>query len=229
MPSANLNAIQDEINNIAGAHIESYSAVGIPAIAGAWLHESFGGGSIQDGMVVAALSDLVVPIVAREGARLDQVEIKVEDTGGGGAWAFDLLEVETNWDASGTAPAAALQLAAEDPIVLGAGWTSQLINPGYSLASGPASGSFSVLLDFAGLITQNASVDFFGWSGAVLSGGPSFSFRVNWVGGTFSGLGSTSFPNGIGYDRSVPEPTTLALLGLGLVGIGAATRRKRQV
>ena len=55
---------------------------------------------------------------------------------------------------------------------------------------------------------------------------PDGFFRNDWVGTGTGGFGSFLVRDYTGGDHTVPEPGTLALLGLGLVGMAARRRRK---
>jgi len=132
VPAANLNEIQDQIIAIAGAHvIDVPLSAGVAQTDGNWQHEGIA--AIEEGLVAAASGQIVFEIMARVGARLDSIAIKTEDAGAGGNWSFNLYEVETNWDASTTAPnSTKLVLAEQDPLGKAAGWSVLTLNSGTS-------------------------------------------------------------------------------------------------
>jgi hypothetical protein len=127
--SADLNEIQDLLNEIIGGVGGTFQiplSNGISAVDGAWIYNALI--SVQDGWQRAAASDLWIPIPAREGARLTQVEIKYEDSGSSGSWSFDLQEVDANWDSGTTAPTTA-SLDNNAPAA-SAGWHVQTLSSG---------------------------------------------------------------------------------------------------
>ena len=52
-----------------------------------------------------------------------------------------------------------------------------------------------------------------------------FGIAVNWLGGFESN--TYQFNNGLPDPTGIPEPSTLALVGLALAGIGATARRRK--
>jgi hypothetical protein len=65
--------------------------------------------------------------------------------------------------------------------------------------------------------------DYFIFQLATPAGGGSGTWTTGGVGSQWNGLSNIA----VVQSRAVPEPTTLALLGMGLVGIGFARRRKK--
>ncbi len=119
------------------------------------------------------------------------------------------------------------------------GWSATVVNPNYILASGPSTSGFDWSLDFAGNMAQSVQMDLLSWTGGgygvgSLPGAP-FPFLVTfgYTNGGFQwngqwGPGQLTYPDGSGYNRDVPEPSTLALLIPGLVVTYAIWRRRRQ-
>ena len=129
------------------------------------------------------------------------------------------------------------QAAQNDPFLLspaGAGWTNVSDGAGLSFTQDGNTGTWSfdssMWDDNANLAigfkfgTGNLPDEWFVYSlqDLVSSGNWEF-FNVGGVGGGLSHL--VLYANG---ERTVPEPGTLALLGLGLAGIGFARRRRRK-
>ena len=102
-------------------------------------------------------------------------------------------------------------------------WTGQLINPDYVLATGLATDTVSARLNLAGDINQNLNFDIFVYRNDTILGGA----QARYVAGSFVGQSPPNGqPNDPIYNR-VPEPTTLALLSLGLAGLGFTRRRMK--
>jgi len=127
------------------------------------------------------------------------------------------------------------QAAHNDPFLLnaaGAGWTN--ISDDFTMAFSQEDGTWSfdasAWSQYANLAigfkfgTGNHPDEWFVFSVAdLVSSGQWAFFNVGGRGGGLSHL--VLYGSG---ERSVPEPGTLGLLGLGLAGIGAAVRRRRR-
>ena len=121
--------------------------------------------------------------------------------------------------------------------IASAGWSSTLVNPQYSLSTGSPTnllGPFTVELPDPPATSH--VLDYF----VSLGNNLLYSQRLTWngtgSGGTYYGWsfpllpsdGATYTYNGTSstYDRNVPLPPTLLLLGSGLVGLSLLRRRK---
>ena len=104
-------------------------------------------------------------------------------------------------------------------------FTTQLINPGYVLATGPATTTTHFNLFFAGDIAEAVNVDLFAYVSGTLLGGLELQFNS----GNYLGYTSANDPTGQNYNRvaSVPEPSVLALMGIGLAGMGFSRKRMK--
>ena len=105
------------------------------------------------------------------------------------------------------------------------GWSAQLINPGYVLGTGPTTfGSLNFDMHFAGDITQSVNVDIFVYTAGNILGYGQWRFSNGSVDPIAYGVND---PTGKNYDRTaVPEPATLALMGLGMAGLGFIRRKQ---
>lgn len=102
-----------------------------------------------------------------------------------------------------------------------AGWSGNVINSDYAFATGPATTLDP--LSFGTLFTGTAAdqyfqIDFLFYD----SGGLAFGASRLWNG---SDVELATWNPATVYDRSVPEPSTLLLIGAGLAGVGVARRR----
>ena len=149
----------------------------------------------------------------------DTIEFFIVDDQGGGPWNDPPI---TNFQGS-------------------TNWASQRVNTNYALAEGDplingsrtvGGGNWDARVDlqFDGDIGQTVTVDWLFWSGGGYGVGNLVgTIRLTVGGGQFNARGIQNFDVD-GYNRAgepVPEPATLALFGLGLVGVSRVVRRRR--
>lgn len=114
------------------------------------------------------------------------------------------------------------------------GWSASLVNPGYVVASGPATQGLAWDFHFAGDMNETVSLDTLLWQDGVYDT-LTFASRYDYVNGSMANLNERfdppySFlqhPDGIGYDRSVPEPSAVCLWASGLAGMLLMGWRRR--
>lgn len=118
------------------------------------------------------------------------------------------------------------------------GWFADLVNPNYVVATGPSVNLSGWTEHYLGDILNSVAINLFFWNGDPLTNLTFAAAYTRSVNGGIrvicqsfgEGCSGMVDPTGVDYDRrrvSVPEPGTLALLGLGLVGMAAARRRKK--
>jgi hypothetical protein len=101
------------------------------------------------------------------------------------------------------------------------GWHATLVNPQYSLATGPGADSLYWTFNFAGPSTGTIILDWLAYSGGGLLG--DVRVTITGTGGSFSYVNTVDPPS---YDRSaIPLPATILLLGTGLLGLVGLRRQ----
>ena len=114
---------------------------------------------------------------------------------------------------------------------LTSGVPGSVVNNSYALATGVGStGSGVLLMYFTGLPTGTMVIDILTWSGAAGSSTlTNLTGTFTFIDGILNSAALGSLSCGVFDDchnRAVPEPMVLGLLSIGLVGIGAATRKR---
>jgi hypothetical protein len=142
--------------------------------------------------------------------------------------ALNTLGIETNWSGlSGTTTVAHIHCCTAFP---GTGTAGVAILPptlpGFPV--GVTAGSYSVVIDLlASGSFSSAFVTNFG--GGTTAGAIAALLAALDTGNAYLNIHSTTFPGGEirGFPREVPEPLTLALLGLGLLTMAVVRMRRR--
>jgi hypothetical protein len=120
---------------------------------------------------------------------------------------------------SGTVTAAHIHAATAEPFTGAAGVATT--TPTFTgFPSGVTSGAFATTLDLTAASSYNAA--FVTANGGTMAGAETALTTAMAKGEAYLNIHSTAFPGGEirGFLVAIPEPSTLALLGLGVVGIG---------
>jgi hypothetical protein len=104
------------------------------------------------------------------------------------------------------------------------GWTATLVNPHYSLATGPAAGSLYWTFNFAGPASEPVTLDWLAYSAGMLVG----AARVTLVNDAFSYVELSSLDTSYDRTAAVPLTSTVILFASGLIGLALMGRRCRK-
>lgn len=108
----------------------------------------------------------------------------------------------------------------------GAGWSGDVINPDYAVATGTAQTNMNFNIRFTSNQSTPFAFDFLAWEGGVFGTLKEAAHAV-WTGSSWNITAITN-PDINGYNR-VPIPGALVLLGSGLLGLaGLGWRRSRK-
>ncbi len=103
-----------------------------------------------------------------------------------------------------------------------AGWSASLINPDYSLATGPSTGFLTVYALYTADLTVPFKMDIVIYTDAGNIG----ICNWGWTGSQWVGESGGNQDPGAYNRSSVPEPSALLLLGSGLIGLVGYGKRK---
>ena len=141
--------------------------------------------------------------------------------------AFQTLGIETTWSGlSGTTTVAHIHCCTAEP---GTGNAGVAILPPTlpGFPTGVTAGSYSIVIDLT--LASSFSAAFVAFGGGTAAGAAAALIGGLDAGTAYLNIHTTTFPGGEirGFPRQVPEPMSLALLGLGLVMLSFMQRRAR--
>ncbi len=183
--------------------------------------------------VILSVSNIFASGFIDDGTQGYVTESWVKFAGAGGLGTIDTMEAFIVGD-TGAGPFEDDGFADESN-----GWTASLYNPYGAVMTGAQQADYFGFWDwhFDGEMTETVTIDLIAWENGV---GSTIQWAANivygnglltdltqgWDGDDLSFL---EYPGGRRYDRApVPEPATVALRGIGLVGLAGAEARRRR-